>query len=82
VVAAVGLFGLVAQGQAAPTVAPGSAVGTPTIMMVRDYCGKGYYRPNKTRDKWGAWRGKCVPIKKKADPVGQAEQPAAAAPSR
>ena len=72
------LIGLAAPAQSGPMAPHDLAPAASTITMVRDYCGKGYYRPDKTRDKWGAWRGKCVPIKKKAAPASQAaEQPAA-----
>jgi len=68
-VAMAGLFILAAPVQAAPAAPQGLAVAAPSVTLVRDYCGRGFHRENKQRDKWGAWRGKCVPNKpKKASP--------------
>ena len=64
-VAGVALVGLVAPLEAAPAAPHGLAVAASPMTLVRDYCGRGFHRVDKTRDKWGAWRGKCVPNKPK-----------------
>jgi hypothetical protein len=78
--AVVGLFGLVTQGQATPAAPQGLALAAPAITMVRDYCGKGFHRENKQRDKWGAWRGKCVQNKPKKTAPPAAGAPGGAPP--
>jgi len=74
--AASGLIAAPAPSKAAP-VAPsrGNAAGL-SIDLVRDYCGHGYHRENKHRNKAGAWVGKCVPNKPKTQPpAGQPTTP-------
>jgi hypothetical protein len=77
--AAAGLIGAAAPSSAAP-IAPhrDSSAAAPAI-LVRDYCGHGFHRENKQRNKAGAWVGKCIPNKpkKQQQPPGQPpEQPA------
>jgi hypothetical protein len=70
------VMGAATLAQAAPTALHRQAVTNPAITMVRDYCGHGFHRDDKRRDKAGARLGKCVPNKPKA-----ASQPLANSPS-
>jgi hypothetical protein len=71
--AAGGLIGAAAPSSAAPVALHrDTSAGAPAI-LVRDYCGHGFHRENKQRNKAGAWVGKCVPNKpkKQQEPAGQ-----------
>jgi hypothetical protein len=59
-------MGLATLAQAAPIAWHHQAVANPAITMVRDYCGHGFHRDDKRRDKAGARLGKCVPNKPKS----------------
>lgn len=61
-VTAIGVLGLSAASQAAPSAFHDLAIGTPapSIEQVRGGCGPGWH-PRGWRDRWGYWRSRCVP---------------------
>jgi hypothetical protein len=71
VLVALGGLAVPAPVRAAPAVPHEFAVGTPTIMPVRQRCGQGMKRQNAWQDKQGAWHGKCVP--KRSKPPAQTQ---------
>ena len=76
--AAGGLIGAAAPSSAAPVALHRDTSAAAPAILVRDYCGHGFHRENKQRNKAGAWVGKCVSNKpKKQQPIPQpADQPA------
>ena len=72
-VAAGGFVVAAAPSRAMPAMPPLNPLAAAPPILVRDYCGHGYHRENKQRNKAGAWVGKCVPNKpKKTQPAPQA----------
>ena len=74
--AAGGLIGAAAPSGAAPVAPHRDTSAAAPAIPVRDYCGHGFHRENKQRNKAGAWVGKCVPNKPKIQqpipqPAGQ-----------
>ena len=63
--AAGGLIAAAAPSRATPVAPPRDPLAAAPPILVRDYCGHGYHRENKQRNKAGAWVGKCVPNKPK-----------------
>ncbi len=81
-VAVGGMIVAVAPSQAGPSALSAGASSAPRFEMVREYCGHGFHRENKQRNKWGAWVGKCVPNKpKKQSPANQPASPSPSPPS-
>ncbi len=75
-VAVGGVIGTAAPSQAGPTAPSAGAFSARPFEMVREYCGHGFHRENKQRNKAGAWVGKCIPNKpKKQQPVDQPAGP-------
>jgi hypothetical protein len=75
-VAVGGVIGAAAPSQAGPMAPFADGFSARRLEMVRDYCGHGFHRENKQRNKAGAWVGKCVPNKpKKQQPVDQPANP-------
>src|SRR3954453_3176162 len=71
--AAGGFVVAAAPSRAMPAALPLGPLAAAPPILVRDYCGNGYHRENKHRNKAGAWVGKCVPNKPKIQqqPAGQ-----------
>src|SRR5690242_16228248 len=71
--AAGGLIGAATPSSAAPVAPHRDTSAVAPSILVRDYCGHGFHRENKQRNKAGAWVGNCVPNKPKRQqqPTGQ-----------
>lgn len=60
----VGMLGVPALANAAPTAPSATQTGIathPEFLQVRGGCGPGFY-PTQWRDRWGRWHRRCVPF--------------------